>query len=99
MPTLLGKDGQRVHEFLYWEFPGYGGQQAIRAGKWKAVRQSMAKGPSEVELYDLEADPSEKKNLAAEQPEVVKRLTAIMTKNHTPSDHFPLQSVDPPRKK
>ena len=25
--------------YLYWEFPAYGGQQAIRQGKWKAIRQ------------------------------------------------------------
>lgn len=98
-PTLLGKDGQKVHEFLYWEFPGYGGQQAVRAGKWKAVRQNLGKGPSEMELYDLEADPSEKKDRAPDQPDVVKRFAAIFAKEHTPSTIFPLQSVDPPRKK
>jgi arylsulfatase len=98
-PTLLGKEGQKVHEYLYWEFPGYGGQQAVRAGKWKAVRQNMGKGPSEIELYDLEGDPTEKKDVAADHTDVLMRLTAIMTKEHTPSTIFPLQSVDPPAKK
>ena len=98
-PTLLDKDGQRVHDFLYWEFPGYGGQQAVRAGKWKAVRQQLGKGSSGVELYDLDADPAEKKNLAADQSDVVKRLAAIMHQEHAPSVLFPLQSVDPPQKK
>lgn len=98
-PTLLGKNGQRVHEFLYWEFPSYGGQQAVRAGKWKAVRQNLNKGPSAIELYDLETDPSEKRNVAADNPEVVERLEDIMVKQHIPSTVFPLPSVDPRQKK
>jgi len=99
LPTLLGREGQKVHDFLYWEFPGYGGQQAVRSGKWKAVRQKMAKGPSDLELYDLEADPSEKTDVAAKNPDVVKKLEAIMKREHTPSKEFPLPSVDPPAKK
>jgi arylsulfatase len=99
LPTLVGRDGQREHEFLYWEFPGYSGQQAVRAGKWKAVRQNLGKGPSAVELYDLAADPNETKDIAAEHPEVVKRLAEVMKREHTPSELFPLQSVDPPAKK
>jgi arylsulfatase len=98
-PTLTGKGEQKVHEFLYWEFPSYGGQQAVRAGKWKAVRQNMSKGPSAIELYDLDTDLSEKKNIAVDNPEVVKRLAAIMEKEHTPSKVFPLPSVDPQPKK
>jgi arylsulfatase A len=100
LPTMLGEKWQRVHEFLYWEFPSYGGQQAIRAGNWKAVRQNLNKGPSAIELYDLEADAAEKKDLAADHPEIVKRLATIMEKEHTPSALFPLPSIDPmPKKK
>jgi arylsulfatase len=99
LPTLLGKGGQRRSEFLYWEFPGYGGQQAVRAGKWKAVRQNLGKGASSVELYDLDADPSETKNVGAENPEIVKQLTTIMQREHKPTELFPLQSVDPKQKK
>jgi arylsulfatase A-like enzyme len=94
LPTLLGKDGQKRHEFLYWEFPNSGGQQAVRTGKWKAVRQNLAKGPSATELYALDADPAESRNLAASEPDVVKRLEAVMRAEHTRSALFPLQSVD-----
>jgi arylsulfatase A-like enzyme len=96
LPTLLGRAGQPPHDFLYWEFPGYGGQQAVRRANWKAVRQGLGKGPAELELYDLAADPSEKLNLAAKHTDVVKQLVAIMREQHTRSDLFPLQSVDPP---
>ena len=100
LPTLTHRDEQERRKFLYWEFPSYGGQQAVRAGKWKTVRQAMGKGPSAVELYDLAADPFESKNVAADRPDVVKQLETIAKEQHTPSEVFPLPSVDPrPKKK
>jgi arylsulfatase A-like enzyme len=39
-PTLLGQQ-QPERPFLYREFPGYGGQQCVRVGNWKAVRQNL----------------------------------------------------------
>ncbi len=38
-PTLLGAPRkQKQHEFLYWEFHERGSAQAVRWGRWKAVR-------------------------------------------------------------
>ena len=45
-PTLLGKQ-QEARPFLYREFPSYGGQQSIRVGNWKAIRQNMGAGQAE----------------------------------------------------
>ena len=43
VPTLLGRPGQRRHEFLYWEFhEGQHSKQAVRTGRWKAVRGAPA---------------------------------------------------------
>ena len=39
-PTLLGAK-QPPREFLYREFPAYGGQQSLLVGDWKAVRQKL----------------------------------------------------------
>jgi arylsulfatase len=99
-PTLFARGLQDHQPKLYWEFPSYGGQQAVRAGKWKAVRQNLSKGPSPTELYDLEADPSEKTDLAEKHPDRVRAMEKIMKEEHTPSQLFPLPSVDPnPKKK
>ena len=41
LPELLAKENQRKHDFLYWEFTEYGGQQAVRMGKWKSIRRNI----------------------------------------------------------
>lgn len=99
-PTLLGQaDRQRRHEYLYWEFPGYGGQQAVRMGDWKAVRQEMLRrgnpDPLRIQLYHLRDDLGESRDLAAEHPDVVARMGEIIQAAHTPSDLFPMRPIDP----
>ena len=94
-PTLLGRR-QDPRPFLYREFPSYGGQQAVRVGDWKAVRQNMNDGNLEVELYHLAQDIGERNNIADRHPEVASELTALMEREHTPSRLFPLKPLDSP---
>jgi arylsulfatase len=101
-PTLMGRPQEQAkHEFLYWEFPGYGGQQALRMGPWKAVRQNMLRrnnpDPLKIELYHLEDDVSEANDLATEHPEVVAKMRTIMAEQHAPSSLFPIAPLDQPR--
>ncbi len=98
-PTLLGRpEDQKKHDYLYWEFTGYGGQQAVRMGPWKAVRQNMLRrnhpDPLKIELYNLEKDIGESKDVAAEHPEIVARMRLIMKKEHVPSELFPIPAID-----
>ncbi|MFO0816176.1 MAG: arylsulfatase [Gemmatales bacterium] len=99
LPTLLGRhDKQKRHDFLYWESPGYGGQQAVISGEWKAVRQQLkqqaAKGTLITQLYHLGQDEAETKDLAGEHPDVLQRLVQLMEREHQPSKLFPLAGVD-----
>lgn len=94
VPTLLGKGEQKKHEFLYWEFSGYGGQQAVHMGDWKAVRQNLQKGLSATELYNLKDDPSEKTDLAAKNPEMLMKAEKIMKEQHVASMLFPIKGLD-----
>lgn len=97
-PTLLGQQ-QEPRPFLYREFPSYGGQQTIRVGVWKAVRQNMTKGNLKIELYNIARDIGETNNVADQHPEVVTRLAALMEREHVPSEVFPLIPLDAPVKK
>jgi arylsulfatase A-like enzyme len=81
VPELLGRPGQKRHEFLYWELPAYQAatatfrkglpMQAVRMGDWKAVRP---KPDAPLELYNLKTDVGESKNVAAENPAVMARI-------------------------
>jgi arylsulfatase len=98
LPTLLDKGEQRKHEFFYWEFPSYGGQQAVRMGDWKGIRQQLQKGSVRTQLYNLARDIGEKNDLAAQHPKIVARIEKIMKEQHVPSEIFPLKSIDQPAK-
>lgn len=79
---LLGKNLQGNRDtFLYQK-------NGIRRGKWKYLK-AMHNVPNYardnkrekvIELYDLEADIGETKNLAAENPEIVAQLQQLMEK-------------------
>ena len=88
LPTLLGQNDQEKHEMLYWEFPSYNGQQAVRFGKWKAIRKDIFDGKMEIELYNLETDCMEQHDVAHQHPEVVQKAKKYMKREHkTPSVH------------
>lgn len=85
LPTLLGQASeQEQHPYLYWEFPGYNGLQAVRMGDWKGMRRNMQDGNLEIELYNLATDLREQQNVAAEHPEVVEQIRTIMIEAHVP---------------
>lgn len=68
MPFLTGENLQSPHERLFWRTDG-GSNWAIREGNWKLVKQG-----EQVELFDLEHDIGEAKDLSSIQPDVVIRL-------------------------
>ena len=94
VPTLLGRGDQKSHEFLYWEFPAYGGQQAVRLGRWKGVRQNILRGNLKIEMYDLEEEPGETTDVAAEHPDVVRKVEQLMQSERTVSQDFPFPQLD-----
>lgn len=87
LPTLLGRE-QPQHEYLYWEIVIRGAMQAARIGKWKGVRYALDKP---IEIYDLSQDRAERNNLAAQHPEIVRRVEQVFAEAHVDSDRFPLR--------
>ncbi|MGB5553197.1 MAG: arylsulfatase [Flavobacteriaceae bacterium] len=88
LPTLLSQYNQTKHEFLYWEFPEYGGQIAIRMGDWKVVRQHLKDENAEptLELYNLKEDPTEAINVAQAHPDIIEKAVQIFAAQHTNSE-------------
>jgi arylsulfatase A-like enzyme len=94
-PALLGTGTQKPHEFLYWEFPSYSGQQAVRIGDYKAIRQGLQKNPdAPFQLYNLKDDIGETTDIAAQHPDVIARARRIAAEQHTPSKLFPMKALD-----
>ncbi len=97
LPALQG-ERQESRSYLYREFPAYGGQQSIRVGDWKAIRQNMNRGDLTIELYNLAEDVGEQNDVAEDHPEIVERLATMMEQNREPSESFPLIPLDAPPK-
>ena len=89
LPILAGKATKPVREALVHH--SINGKFSIRQGRWKlelcpgsggwsAPRdpQAVKQGLPAVQLYDIESDPSEEKNVEADHPDVVKQLTALL---------------------
>ncbi|MBI5688183.1 MAG: arylsulfatase [Verrucomicrobia bacterium] len=92
-PTLLGRpERQKRHDYLYWEFHERGFAQAVRLGDWKAIRFGTKKP---VELYNIKNDPGEERDVAAQNPEVVAKVEAILKTARTDSEYFPIREFAP----
>jgi len=87
--TLLGKKSPR--EFVFCHFPhgtpnsaqlmpGFLPGTYVRKGDWKLIRfyADNEDSSDRFELYDLKHDEGESKNLAAEKPETVLQLNALI---------------------
>lgn len=89
LPVLLGKDNGPVHEAVVHH--SIKGNFAVRQGRWKLElcpgsggwsrpldAEALKQGLPSLQLYDLDADPTETRNVWAENPDVVARLTRLL---------------------
>jgi arylsulfatase A-like enzyme len=102
-PTLRGKK-QKPRPFLYREFPAYGGQQMVRIGDWKGVRQELIPAGKNkqaglrmhIELYNLKGDIGETKDISASHNDIVAKIERLMGEQHVKSELFPFPALDRP---
>ena len=83
VPTLLDKNGQKQHNYLYWEFEERGGSRAILKGNWKGVRLNINNNSNApIEIYNLKNDIAETTNLAATQSKLVEEFKLVLNREH-----------------
>jgi len=97
-PVLAGKaESPRTEEdYLGWELFG---NRAVRQGDWKLRWQYKPLGKGEWELFNLAADPAERKDLAAERPDQLKAMLAlwdryVRTNNVILPSRSPFETLD-----
>lgn len=81
VPTLKGQQ-QPQHPYLYWEYPASRGWLAVRVGPWKGLVQNVQKGNCNMELYNLDEDPQESRDLAVMHPEILEEMWHIIENEH-----------------
>ena len=87
LPYLADASLGRPHETLFWR---EGHHQAVRHGDWKlVVSRQHASEQSKHWLFDLANDPTERANLAAQQPQRVAELLALLY-DHNAAQAAPL---------
>jgi arylsulfatase A-like enzyme len=92
VPTLLGEAQEVSHPYLYWDY-GHARErydQAVRLGKWKGIRLGTG---SKIALYNLEEDIGEENDLAAEYPEIVSSMEAIMKTAVIPDERYKVGNI------
>lgn len=70
LPYLAGEAKEAPHEALFWKLSQY---SAVRVGRWTLY---IDRKEGVERLYDLEADPEERKDLSAAEPKIFADLKA-----------------------
>lgn len=84
LPELIGPQQagrpQKQHLFLYWE---HSSQTAIRMKNWKAIQ---TKKDNQWELYDLNTDLSETRDIAHQHPQIIQQMKQYALESHEPAE-------------
>jgi arylsulfatase A-like enzyme len=102
LPALMGKSWGKVlagqaespraeQDYLAWELFG---NRAVRQGDWKIRWEYKPFGKEDWELFNLAADPAERKDLAAERPDKLQALVTLWDR-YVRANHVVLPSRSP----
>lgn len=79
-PLLAGRNLSPGREAIFWHFPHnetakVGPRGAVRRGRWKLIEEYQS---GELLLFDLDADPAESTNVAAQFPDTASQLAQLL---------------------
>jgi arylsulfatase A-like enzyme len=79
---MAGKFTRTFRNYKYTKISenDFSGERAIMHGQFKLVLEGQSPNSQGFELYDIQNDPEEKKNLAGEYPDKVKEMSAELRK-------------------
>ena len=93
--TLLGKEKQAKHKYLYWEYNNTKvGRRALQQGDWKVVQYGLNKSKRKTELYNIAKDIGESNDLSKTHPEKLTELLKLMENARVVSPLFPNKALD-----
>jgi arylsulfatase A-like enzyme len=79
---LAGKNTRNFVNFKYGEITenSFSGERTILKDQYKLMIEGQSPNEGGVELYDMQSDPAEQKNLADKFPEIVQQMQAELRK-------------------
>jgi len=89
LPAIMNEEGQRKHEYFYFEFQEMGGSQAVIKGDWKLLHLNI-RNKGTFELYNIASDPGENNDIISVYPKKAEELRKIMECAHTEDPNWPL---------
>lgn len=96
LKVLKGEAETLQKEYVYVEYPENGGQVAVVMQQWKAVKKGMKTNRQAAwELYYLPNDPAEQNDVAAQHPEIIGKVNAIVQKEHRPAHIREWEFINP----
>ena len=84
-PNIKGEKTDTKPRFLYWEFFERGFEQAVRYGKWKAIKRA-----DKIELYDIQKDLGEQNDVAQQNPGILNVISKYLATCRTESPFWPV---------
>ncbi len=89
LPAILSEEGQKEHDYLYWEFHEKNGRQAVRFGDWKGVRLNIKYDvDGHIELYNLATDIGETTDISADHPDIIAKMEFVMQNARSNNNFF-----------
>ncbi len=96
-PTLQDPTRELNRKPMVWVFAEYGGQVAVRFDRIKVIRKGLlTKNPGPWEVYDIEADPSESKDLSASESSWIAKAIEVLRDEVDSNAEFPVPIPDLP---